>query len=694
MKIIKKIVALSLSLCMLIPTLASCGEEEELGFQLQHFDGMNVEEYDTDLLWRNTAEVANDGGGDGDVLWISEEEDPVNGGWFYMYSTYGGGNTSTENGETPSPTTGNAAYRSWVFVSRSKDMIDWEVCGTVDGVFALKTSLNTWILNNMWAPEVIRDPVSGKYFLYFTAASQINNAELKAQGALYSSADSYKDRLYMGAAISDSPCGPFELVSSKNYYGNATQANLNGRILDDTNPTFLTDLECDTLFPVGDPSRDELFSIIDAHPFFDDNGDFYLYFNRHMSSNNPGGHSIWGVKMKDMVSPDWTTLSCLARGTYSGYSGQNAVMLGNADATIGKKIVRVEYAGAETGSVNTELGEGVIDPAYPRHLGRSWKSYTRYEDGTESNDMQNELNLVEAPNIIVTKDKDGRKVYVTAYSPCGVDALPNDYNAKAAYSYSPLGPYTKPNVEDGAMILGVDTAVNDFMSNMGHISFVEVNGEVWIAHWERQTPHGGLDQGRLYALSPCSLQYMEGTGIYMPIANGPTTALQAKTSIATGYKNVALTATITATKQLQSSAKYLNDGMWVTYGTWSDREFKTNKSTDITITFDSPTDVRGILIYNSYNTDNAFKNISKIKFNLAETPTWHTGSEKSCYIRNLPYNVDAYMTGKEDVLQAGSAAVATFNEIKVNSITVTLSEDDAYKAGHEIRISEIVVLGK
>jgi hypothetical protein len=51
------------------------------------------------------------------------------------------------------------------------------------------------------------------------------------------------------------------------------------------------------------------------------------------------------------------------------------------------------------------------------------------------------------------------------------------------------------------------------------------------------------------------------------------------------------------------------------------------------------------------------------------------------------------MTGKEK-LQPGSAAVATFNEIKVNSITITVSEKDLYKGKGELRISEIVVLGK
>jgi hypothetical protein len=190
-----------------------------------------------------------------------------------------------------------------------------------------------------------------------------------------------------------------------------------------------------------------------------------------------------------------------------------------------------------------------------------------------------------------------------------------------------------------------------------------------------------------------SFQYMENIGIYMPVANGPTTSLQALTSVATGYKNVALGTKITAKNELDGSAKYLNDGMWVTRGTYADREFKAKKSTEITISFDQPTTVRGILIYNSYTTSKAFKNISSIQFDLASSPAWHNGDATSCYIKNLPYNVAAYLTSKNN-LQPGSAAVATFNEIKVNSITITIANDDLYEGGDELRISEIVVLGK
>lgn len=691
---IKKILIAAMSVMFLSQATACAKAPKAEGFELSHFDGMNIDEYDSDLLWRNSAEIANDGSGDGDVMWVSEEEDPVNGGWFYMYSTKGGGVPSTADGKNPTKENGEAAYYPYVLTSRSRDMVDWEMCGAVDNCYSLKLGADTWVSSNMYAPECIRNQKDGKYYLYYTAASKVNDVELRRKGARYTSDTALNSRFYIGVAVSESPCGPFLPCTSENMYGGADKKNLNGYVLDEINPTILLDEECDELFYTNEfkasvdfEDRDEIFSIIDVSPFFDTNGDLYLYFCRHMSAKNPGGHTVWGVKMKDMVSPDYTTLTCMMRGTYtSSFTGTE--MLGNKNASLGKKFVRTEYTG--------DPAKGVFDPDKPRHLGRSWASYSTYEDGTESDDGQSEYNLVEAPNMIQTKDKDGKTVYVCSYAMGGVDRTSGDYDCKAAYSYHPLEGFIKPNVEDGAYILGVDPSVNDFMSNLGHVSFVEVGEEIWIAHWQRQTPFGGLDQGRLYALSSCSMQYMENTGIYMPIANGPTTSLQPKTEAATGYKNVAKQAKITAKNGRGDTLKYLNDGMRVTRGEFADREFraeKKDKTTEITLTFDTPVTVRGVLVYNSYSTNNAFKNISLIQFNLAETPLWHTGGETKCYIKNLPYNAAAYVTGMGN-LQPGSAVVATFNEIKVNSITIFVQKSDLYNDQGELKISEIVVLGK
>ena len=62
-------------------------------------------------------------------------------------------------------------------------------------------------------------------------------------------------------------------------------------------------------------------------------------------------------------------------------------------------------------------------------------------------------------------------------------------------------------------------------------------------------------------------------------------------------------------------------------------------------------------------------------------------------IKDLPNNVEAYTMDK-NILQAGSAAVATFDELCVTEIEIEFTENDKLGTGEELRISDIVVLGR
>ncbi len=86
----------------------------------------------------------------------------------------------------------------------------------------------------MYFPEVIYDAVSQKYMMYFSSASKVNDGSVP--GAEYSSnATNLFYRFYLGIAISDTPVGPFTLVTAKDYYGEE-KPNLNGDIITDINP--------------------------------------------------------------------------------------------------------------------------------------------------------------------------------------------------------------------------------------------------------------------------------------------------------------------------------------------------------------------------------------------------------------------------------------------------------------------------
>ena len=103
-----------------------------------------------ELYWRNDP-VAS--GADPGVMWVSEEQDAENGGWYYAYVT-------------DVRQTGNVVYSAFCY--RSKDLSSWEVAGAADG-YALVSVSDDWTISNFWAPECIYDETSGKYYLYYSA---------------------------------------------------------------------------------------------------------------------------------------------------------------------------------------------------------------------------------------------------------------------------------------------------------------------------------------------------------------------------------------------------------------------------------------------------------------------------------------------------------------------------------------------
>lgn len=668
-KIFKQICAIALCGAMLAP-ICACSDTGALDnvFKLAHFDGSDEQaSYDTDLLYKNNS---NYFGGDSGVIWVSEEQDPEYGGYFYQYMSDCGGVANPgsagidENGQQ---------YWGHFVLSRSKDLNDWEICGTVGNGWCLKiTNPDAWCnvtraKNNdnsmFFAPEVIYNPCTcetdectdrahKKYFMYYSAKSKRNDGTIP--GALYSSSTSWTARQYIGVAMADSPVGPFEMVTAENYYGDANALDLNGNPLDEINPQIMFER-----LGFGTERGDTLFANYDAHPFFDEDGTFYLYFVKAADFQ-----AIWGLKMKDMVTPDFSTVS-------------NLVENFNAVRTVYK-------------------GSTYNDPNYPRHYTTSWDILDTWEDGTWNEDYKehgsNHPNKVhEAPQMLTTKDKDGRTVYLLTYCPTGVQAA--KYDVCWAYSYEPLGQYIKPKNYEFSTVLGLDIN-NDFMTNLGHVQFLNVDGEDWIVHWEWTAPFGTVDIGRLYALSPMTWIEDDRADFPVPVANGPTKTLQRLPSVYTGYKNIAPQATVSATNVVGDTTKYLNDNLFVTRFGHSDRQFAASGSTTITMSFDQPVSVRGILIHNSYEYKNAFKNISSIKFSLAEKPTWYNGIKTECVINNLGFPTSAYKTESSGWIQAGAAATATFNEIKVNKIEITVSGADMLGDGGELHIGEIEVLGK
>ena len=118
-------------------------------FELDCFvDNMDDGAYDSKYFYRNDLTVF---GGDADVIWVSKEESPEYGGWFYMYTS---GNDGVVLQQYPD-------HRAAISCLRSKDMNDWELCGAVDNGFSAYIDNSEWILSHTWAPEVLQNPVDG-----------------------------------------------------------------------------------------------------------------------------------------------------------------------------------------------------------------------------------------------------------------------------------------------------------------------------------------------------------------------------------------------------------------------------------------------------------------------------------------------------------------------------------------------------
>lgn len=110
-------------------------------------------------------------------------------------------------------------FKAWT----SSDLIDWQEAG-----YVYKRQPDSWGESDFWAPEVVFH--NHKYYMHYSARWGKNQS------------------LRMGAAVADSPLGPF------------------------------TDVFNQPMFDFG-------YAVIDGHVFFDEDGRKYFYYSRDCSEN-------------------------------------------------------------------------------------------------------------------------------------------------------------------------------------------------------------------------------------------------------------------------------------------------------------------------------------------------------------------------------------------------------------------------
>lgn len=543
----------------------ACGNSNNEVSGLPYFNGVAEDmSYDTDLFYRNDLLISQ--AADPDVIWVSEDVDPENGGWFYMY------------------------YTSTYFeCMRSKNLVDWEALGT-----SLVIEENEYPQKGFyWAPEVVYNRNydenakngelnSYRYFMYFSAI--VNQGELENNSTIV-----FK-RLYIFLAVSNSPSGPFRLYKNEPLF-DLRKAAREGLI--DSEKLFVTD--------------DFDFGTIDADPFFDDDGKMYLYFS---SSEEAGGNCIYGLRLTDPATPDYSTLTKL---------------LEPKKRTVGGEDFPYEK--------NKMIGGGAIN---------------------------------EAPFML----KHNGKYYLT-YSPFSYkDRL---YSVCVAIGSSPLGVFEKVMEENGNPIIGIEAHM-DHMGGTGHASFVKVGEELFAVYHAHKNRAAGNGTPRAIAIDRVVFAYNEKLGCDMLYGNGPTYSIQPLPTLVTGYRNIISEATVSASGGDNATLKYLTDGLITTNASVSGMEFKANGETEIVISFPTPKTIRAVMVYNSYDYEYAFSSLDYVELKLSEKPTsWvgeFTGSTRMC---DIPFN-NEYVNTREQFMCPGGAALVEFGEAKVTEIRVKVSK--------------------
>jgi hypothetical protein len=173
----------------------------------------------------------------------------------------------------------------------------------------------------------------------------------------------------------------------------------------------------------------------------------------------------------------------------------------------------------------------------------------------------------------------------------------------------------------------------------------------------------------------------------------------------TGYDNVAKTANVTILEGDTATAKYANDGL-VTYQYWSSKyEVVGNENTrqlKLKLSWETPQTIRNIMVYNSRDYVYAFSKVKSVVFKLASKPTWYPdGKEYNgyAYIKDLTPDSSSVDTTNM-VMRKGGSAIASFNEITVSEIIITIDARD--KVGglaltsanrYVVKLSDIFIMG-
>ncbi len=626
--------------CASIFSLGACDEKGITAVELAYSDGFDeYGNYDDSLFnYNGTGTSMADPG----VIYVSKEQDPVYGGYYYAYGTagqnyvpndydYAAALDETKNfdvdyniGEGNEYQTISAVHDSTketvtsveVSCFRSKDLSVWEPSGSLPRNYCALFTDKDWdtcnynttdpyhIGNCVCAPEVIYNEENGLYYMYYT-----REAKSEVVGLFNRS-----DRNRIGLAVSTSPVGPFTTV-------------------------YVVKENSDWHYPMF--SVQEYFEAqglngygtIDVSVFIDDDGEKYMYFNHVQGGESGKEIGILGAKMTCWTYADFDTIKLLL------YRSKKSVQSGTgADCIINNNV---SVQGAEDYGSEGAVNEG------PQMLKRNGK-------------------------------------YYISYSANGYDS--KAYSIHQAVADSPLGDFVKI----GAVL---DASNADYTGGTGHHYFIEKDGETYIVY-HRHGYAGGWNGHRLLASDRC-VWTTDEKGNELLAANGPSLSLQWKNDPENGVENLASKATVSVNGG--SGKQYLNDGMVPFYSYNEEKVFSAKGNTTITLKFENPVYVKALMVYNAYIADEAFNVVKDVKFKLAEKASWMSNAYDYAVISEILIN-KKYVSEEIESIISCSSLVASFAEIKVTEISFEIKRDSSklgyFTESSAFKVSEIVVLGR
>lgn len=617
MKKLAKVFCLILSLTMILSATVGCSGDKLKTFDLPHFDYSEGDgsEVNTELFFKNLdTKIAIK---DPTTLYVD--------GWFYTSGTRGGND-----------------YRMW----KSRDLTNWEEVGIIFSSTDLFFGVR-----DFWAPQLFYDPdADWSYYL------GEGGGEGKGLYCIFFSARVGQDRLnslgqatnQMSVAFSKEVTGPYEFFRG---------TNANGEYFDESKYLFdiekIKDIdfsEWENANEAFGPIYKEGRSFIDACPFIDPaTGDKYLYFvcNRYAGDKS---NDIWGVKMKDWVSPDYPTVRPL---TVEGYT-------------------------------TTDQKEELEDRQ---------KSFARIDEGPFMHYQD------------FTDDGVHNGTYYLTFS-----ILTYGYQFYApmqALADDPLGRFEKIQVSDHGYVMSPELDWDVYA--LGHHDFFYVGDEIWTTYHTAKFVDGvgGQESGYGYLLAVDRIKFIDrGDGVMVMRANGPTRTVQPLPVEVSGYRNIAEDATVTVS---DGDGALLNDGYLAIDEDRIVEEFITEKSSlEIKLDWEDFVRARSVMVYNSYEWSRLFDNVESIEFSIRQKidGKYYYGTAR---IEDLGYDIEKnrvdrrfFMLTDEqiasgnydaeyDVIGPCTAAVAEFDEIEFNSVTIKVKKA---KGKDGIGIQEIVVLGK